>query len=141
MSKKVYIGIFFLLYLWQLPQNLLGLLLALLCDPVTHTMNLGKHRWTEVLVNYTGWMRRGDSTYGVSLGRYIFLDEHKNSDDMTSERHEYGHSMQSLYLGPLYLIVIGLPSFIHAIWWKPGKGNYYAFPTEWWADKLGGVER
>lgn len=131
----------FLLYFWQLPQNLLGLLLALLCDPVTHTMNLGKHRWKEVLVNYTGWMRKGNSAYGVSLGRYIFLYEHKNSDDMTSERHEYGHSMQSLYLGPLYLIVIGLPSLLHAIWWKPGKGNYYAFPTERWADKLGGVER
>lgn len=129
------------LYLWQLPQNLLGLVLALLCDPVTHTMKLGKHRWMEVLVNYTGWMRRGNSAYGVSLGRYIFLYEHKNSDDMTSERHEYGHCMQSLILGPLYLIVIGLPSLIHAIWWKPGKGNYYAFPTERWADKLGGVER
>lgn len=141
MSKKIYIGIFiFLFYLWQLPQNLLGLLFALLCDPVTHTMNLGKHRWTEVLVNYTGWMRRGNSTYGVSLGRYIFLYE-QNSDDMTSERHEYGHSMQSLYLGPLYLFVIGIPSLIHAAFWRPGKKGYYDFYTERIADKLGKVER
>lgn len=124
------------LYIWQLPQNLIGLILALLYDPVTHTFNMREKRWTEVLVNYTDKVAGG-----VSLGRYIFLHAPDRNGDLTSEKHEYGHSMQSLYLGPLYLIVIGLPSLLHAIWWKPGKGDYYLFFTERWADKLGEVER
>ena len=47
-----------------------------------------------------------------------------------------------MILGPLYLLVIGLPSFIHAATWKdrPGR-DYYAFYTERWADRLGGVTR
>lgn len=138
---KIYIGISFLLYLWQLPQNLLGLLFALLCSPVKHTFNLGKNRWTEAQLNYTDWMERGGYAYGVSLGKYIFLYKPKSDGDLTSERHEYGHYRQSKILGPLYLIVIGLPSLIHAIWWKPGKGDYYSFFTERWADRLGGVKR
>lgn len=130
-----------LLYLWQMPQNLIGLVFSWLSSPRKHTINLHKHKWTEAVLNYTDWMERGGYAYGVSLGKYIFLYKPKSDGDLTSERHEYGHSMQSLYLGPLYLIVIGLPSLLHAIWWKPGKGDYYSFPTEKWADRLGGVKR
>lgn len=131
-----------LLYLYQLPQNLIGLIFSWLCSPVKHTFNLGKHRWTETQLNYTSWMDIGGKFHsGVCLGKYIFLCEHRNDYDLTVERHEYGHYRQSKILGPLYLIVIGLPSLIHAIWWKPGKGDYYSFFTERWADRLGGVKR
>ena len=73
---------------------------------------------------------------GLSLGEYIFL----NNNRVASIKHEYGHSIQSKYLGPLYLLVIGIPSLIWAIFGKRGDA-YYAFYTERWADKLGGVDR
>ena len=55
--------------------------------------------------------------------------------------HELGHHKQSLILGPLYLIVIGIPSLIHAWLWNPNSGkSYYDFYTEHWANKLSKIE-
>ena len=80
----------------------------------------------------------------VSLGEYIFLCPNHWRDE-TILKHEQGHGRQSLYLGWLYLIVIGLPSIIWAgcFGWYRKKYNvsYYSFYTERWADMLGGVNR
>ena len=92
---------------------------------------------------------------GLSLSNHIFLP--RSSFDkplwevldstwhMNYNHHEYGHTLQSRKLGPVYLFVIGLPSIIWAgcFKWYRKKYNksYYSFPTESWADKLGGVER
>ena len=52
---------------------------------------------------------------------------------------------QSKYLGVFYLLVVGIPSVIHAWmsggWHKCDHGNYYHFWTERWADKLSGITR
>lgn len=60
-----------------------------------------------------------------------------------TKKHEYGHSKQSLYLGPLYLIVVGLPSITWAELYKNFKReiSYYDVYPENWADKLGEVNR
>ena len=65
----------------------------------------------------------------VTLGRHIFLSS-KATD--TTVKHEYGHTIQSLILGPLYLIVIGIPSIIWAATHKKLASNksYYWFYTE-----------
>lgn len=109
-------------WLWQLPQNLLGLLVIL----VTRAKKKGMAYQT---MRYR---------FGVSLGNYIIFGGYYSSRDL---KHEQGHQKQSLYLGPLYLLVIGLPSAIgnllHRILWF----NYYKQPWEAWADKLGGVVR
>ncbi|MDR3020222.1 MAG: hypothetical protein LBU66_04890 [Treponema sp.] len=47
--------------------------------------------------------------WGVSLGSYIFMDK---AYDETDWHHEFGHSVQSLYFGPLYLPIIGFASAI-----------------------------
>ena len=55
---------------------------------------------------------------GMSLGPFIFLygsadpKKARESVDAGLLVHEYGHTIQSLILGPLYLPVIGIPSFI-----------------------------
>lgn len=56
--------------------------------------------------------------------------------------HEYGHCIQSLIFGPLYLMVFGLPSFIWAMLpalrkrrTRTGK-SYYSFYTERFANYL-----
>ncbi len=74
------------------------------------------------------------------------IGEHANHSAGFSSfllEHEYGHSVQSLILGPAYLPVVGLPSFL----WnrlpyfrnhrrKKGR-SYYSVPFESSANTLG----
>ena len=120
-----------LLYLWQLPQNLLGLLLVEILRPEqTYDFN-------DALLHYTSRMRGG-----VSLGRHIVVSQTFKDYNGRTEAHEWGHCRQSRILGPLYLIVIGIPSLAWAAWWNSSRDvSYYSFYTERWADRLGGVRR
>lgn len=119
-----------LLYLWQLPQHLLGLLVILF-----YNASYFKHQ--ETGIGY--WFGNGQKTFGVSLGQYIILDN--CTVYVQTLKHGHGHQLQSLYLGPLYLLIIGLPSAIGSLLNRKIKFNYYKQPWETWADKLGGVER
>ena len=80
--------------------------------------------------------------------RTVFYDKLKNEYTMEelSQRllvHEYGHTIQSLVLGPLYLIIIGIPSTLwgflpHYHTKRRTKGiSYFSFFTEAWANSLG----
>lgn len=55
--------------------------------------------------------------------------------------HEYGHTIQSLIFGPLYLIVMGIPStlwgFLFGKKRKERQIPYGVFFTEKWANHLG----
>lgn len=119
-----------LLYFWQLPQNLLGLLLRLI------------YKGNDSVYEGVTVRRSTKIGGGISLGKYIILNQWAKKDTI---KHEYGHCMQSMYLGWLYLLVIGLPSIVWAglYEWisKSTKNCYYKFFTEKWADKLGGVVR
>jgi hypothetical protein len=134
-----------LLYLWQLPQNIIGLLVILFTDPEKKiTMDNGN-------ILYIAYGMSG----GISLGKYSIIDSYytnrcKTDEDIKSldvSKHEaLGHGTQSRWLGPFYLPVIGLPSIIWASLYGtklfPYKKNgYYVFYTERWADKLGNVVR
>lgn len=114
-----------ILYIWQLPQNLLGLLLRLI---------LRGERCIQVSNIVVFYLRSFPG--GISLGNTIIL----NTADEFSAKHEYGHCRQSKILGWFYLPVIGIPSLFHAAWWKPGKGDYYSFFTERWPNELGGLK-
>ena len=84
----------------------------------------------------------GKSWGGISFGKFIFLCEYMNADHYI--HHEYGHCLQSLLLGPFYLLVIGLPSICWAGFGKSYRAktgkSYYDFYTEAWANKWGGVK-
>lgn len=59
-------------------------------------------------------------------------------------RHEYGHFVQSLIFGWLYLPLFAIPSLLWATIFVVArqfgaKWNYKAFYTEAFADRLGGV--
>lgn len=90
----------------------------------------------------------------VSLGMFIFITtnpmkdkriENKIPDEEIGERllvHEYGHTIQSLIFGPLYLIIMGIPStlwgFLPCFQKKREKGiSYFSFFTEKFANYLG----
>ncbi len=80
-----------------------------------------------------------DQDCGLSLGMFLFVPE---TEEDFLLRHEYGHGIQSVLLGPLYLIVIGLPSIIWARWSvlkqmrQEKRISYYDFYTERWANWL-----
>ena len=115
------------LYIWQLPQNLVGLLFLLfITGEVKH--KLGSIRFFYAK-SFPG---------GITLGEYIIL----GTRDEWDVKHEFGHVLQSRYLGPLYLLVVGIFSLIHAGinniigCCKKHKEGYYHFWTEKWANKL-----
>ena len=126
-----------LLYIWQLPQNILGLLLIAFYRPERmHIMENGNRIYFAIKM-------KG----GISLGKYSLVNICHYRQDINESlkrdtiRHEaIGHARQSLYLGWLYLIVIGLPSIINACLCND-KNKYYRFYTERWADRLADVER
>lgn len=86
--------------------------------------------------------------YGISLGLFIFIppkarfynsEKYQFSDSEIRERllvHEFGHTIQSLLLGPLYFLVIGLPSVVWGMV-KSENRSYFSFYTESWANDLG----
>lgn len=99
----------------------------------------------------TQWENRSS----VSLGMFVFVTKEpffcdKLSGEYSKEElssrllvHEYGHTIQSMLLGPLYLLAIGIPS---TLWgFLPAAGrlrrekpmSYFAFFTEKWANGLG----
>ena len=120
-----------LLYLWQLPQNLLGALLVLVFKPER------SYDYKGTRLHYASRMHGG-----ISLGRHIILNDRYLAYDGKREKHEWGHTLQSLLLGPLYLPLVGLPSLLWAAWWPPLRSiSYFRFFTERWADRLGGVWR
>lgn len=119
-----------LLYMWQLPQNALGLLLRLIYKGTDS-------EYESSLVRRSTKMRGG-----ISLGRYIIVSQWSSS---TTIMHEYGHCVQSKRWGWLYLPIVGLSSIIWAglYGWiiEETRNGYYRFWTERNADKLGGVKR
>lgn len=120
--------LYFILYLWQLPQNLLGLLYKLILR--------GERRILVDKANY--FFVAPTISGGVSLGNYIFLSKGNAVKEPVYD-HEFGHSIQSRILGPLYLPIVGLCSGIHYLTYS-GNGNYYDYWTERWANKLSGIE-
>lgn len=138
---------------WGFPQTFAGACVFLTHARKPHFLHHG------ALV--TVWKPR----YGLSLGPFVFMNATSDVADSSAAEetspppfveyvpgkllndrllvHEYGHTVQSLILGPLYLPVIGLPS---AIWLNTprfsnrrhnAQSSYYAFYTERWANRLG----
>lgn len=120
-----------ILIVWQLPQVIVGFFVRLFTG-AKYNEELSKNNDRRIF----NWKL----TSGISLSTYYIIV--RQNADMNTVNHEKGHTIQSLYLGPLYLIVIGLPSIIWAgLIHKHTNKSYYWFYTEAWADKLGGVTR
>ena len=121
---------------WGFPQTLAGA-----CVFMAHR-HCPHYRFHGAVV--TVWEQWGK---GMSLGPFVFVcaadPAVPNRVDARLLVHEYGHTVQSLILGPLYLPVIGLPSVVWAN--TPvlkrrrheRKASYYAFYPERFANWLG----
>ncbi|MGN1111313.1 MAG: hypothetical protein ACI4QY_06635 [Oscillospiraceae bacterium] len=77
----------------------------------------------------------------VSLGMFVFVSGRGLNSSVELLAHEYGHCIQSLILGALYLPVIGLPSVIWAGLFRKYRrktgAEYDSFYPERWATFLG----
>ncbi len=128
---------------WGILQNLLGSIVFLLHRKKQH------YNFHGAVV--TVWKSKSS----VSLGMFVFITSEpffaeKFSGEMRMDElsdrllvHEYGHTIQSLILGPLYLLVIGIPS---TLWGflpnlnrkrREEEISYFEFFTEKWANSLG----
>ncbi len=132
----------FLQCTWGLPQTLVGFIVFLL--------NIRRRHFFYHGAIVTVWSRLSS----VSLGLFIFTagaqKQVRRGADKLLDRansevvvHEYGHTIQSLMLGPLYLPVVGLPSLLWAtlpVFVQRRRKNgvpYSAFWTEKGANRLG----
>lgn len=138
-------GFFYMLWQWTwgFLQTVMGAFLLLL-----HIRS--KHYFYHGAV-VTEWKANSSA----ALGMFIFVTKEpifsqklkrEHSQEELRRRllvHEYGHTVQSLLLGPLFLLVIGLPS---ALWaglpalrkLRRKRGiSYYALYTEKWANSWG----
>lgn len=128
---------------WGFVQTLLGLCVFL-------------GNWNAKHYSYHGAIiTQWDDKSSVSLGMFVFVTSEpyfyeklkaEYSKEELSRRllvHEYGHTIQSMILGPLYLIVMGIPStlwgFLPSLNRKRREKqiSYFSFFTEKWANTLG----
>lgn len=124
---------FYLLHCtWCLPQTFVGSIMFLFLINRRHFIYHGTIA--------TFWHNKTSA----SLGLFLFLSD--TYDAETLERiqlHEYGHTIQSILLGPFYLAVISLPSMLWCYLpicrnFRSRHGmSYYSFYTERTADILG----
>ena len=114
--------------LWGLPQTVLGLMLL---------VGLGRRRrhYRYRMAIVTEW----GLDAGFTSGMFIFVPRACPRSLLV---HEYGHTLQSLLLGPLYLLAIALPSLVWAGTpslrrYRSSHGySYYRFYCERWANRL-----
>lgn len=124
--------LFALLFLWQLPQNLV----ALLVMPFLGKLTFVDYR--HYCVGYAG-TRFPKNASGISLGSFAFFHPDAADDEHTIRHEMDGHTVDSKIFGPLYLFVIGIPSMIHILFIKKGA-DYYNFYTERRANKHAGLQ-
>jgi hypothetical protein len=128
--------------LWELPQNTLG----------AATLALHAARGSARQVRWDrGCLLTEVDLGAVSLGRFVFHSEVDSPYVPVGPEnvdHEVGHALQSRRLGPLYLLVIGVPSVArvayavgyHRVHGRRWSRYYDGFPEKQ-ADALGGVDR
>jgi hypothetical protein len=135
---------FLLIWVWQFPQKLLGTILIRILKAEKRYLNHVAYWY------FTRNSKFSQYISGVSLADVILLSDNNSAAETVF--HEHGHSWQSMYLGWLYLPLIGVYSAAFCnLWdrkfhknWCQYDRSYWYYKTRWtekWADKLGKVNR
>ena len=91
---------YFFSWTWGLPMTLIGALVAGIC------MALGCEEKTHAGATYFEF---GEGWGGLSLGCFFFCSKRPSKH---TKDHEFGHSIQNCFWGPLFPFVIAIPSAI-----------------------------
>lgn len=120
---------------WGIAQNVLGFLVWL----VLTLLNPKRKRGSYEGAILTHWK----FSFSTGLGMFIFYGHASAPDAEEVLVHEFGHTLQSALLGPLFLPVIGIPSCVWAFTpalvrrrKETGK-KYVDFYPERWANDWG----
>ena len=123
-------------FTWGLPQNLAGLMVFLFLFLINPKRKI--EYFHGAVVSY--W-KFGSS---MTLGMFIFYGHwvHEENYAKAILIHEYGHTIQSLMLGPLFSPVVGFPSMwahipIFEKWRGEGRYSYFDLYCEKWANYEG----
>lgn len=131
-----------LLMLWELPQNIIGALMFIFFAVFSDSVILDDDDSLEM---YSPMMRGAISLGIFRVYAYKYLGNGARYVELVRKHEKEGHRKQSIMLGPLYLIVIGLPSLVwsalHSSVRRLRTVDYFSFYTEKWADRLAGVKR
>lgn len=146
MKKFLNVLLLILLTIWQLPQLILGFFVWLFC-----CTNKTKQK-TDISCKYYYLTQQN---WGVSLSHFIILNTKYINPFKFGRKpqfiiaHEAGHKKQSKIYGPLYLLIIGLPSGLfnlldqafHKKWsYEKRMYWYYHLPWERGANKRSGID-
>lgn len=139
--KKVLLGIgyWFVQCTWGILMNIAGILVTLFClaflKGKIHKNGYGFI--TEVKGNWGG----------LSLGAFAICGSYNQKDGPCydpdwfefTRKHEFGHSIQNLFLGPLFPFVVSIPSSIRywLSYFGKLKSGYYDIWFEDTANKWG----
>lgn len=122
---------------WGIVQNSLGLLIWILLSIVNPKRRRGYYHGAIL----THWA----FPFSMGLGMFIFYG-HGDKEESYAKSvlvHEYGHTLQSCLLGPLFMPVIAIPSCVWAFTpafvrgRKAGRWTYFDLYAESWANKWG----
>lgn len=128
--KKIgHVIAFILLFIWQLPQNLVAIIMM----PFIGKLELISYR--QFCFAFKGNKMSG----GISLGNFAFLSPYLAKKPASVDHEQIGHTVDSKIFGPLYLFVIGIPSICWAAFGDDNK-CYYSFYTERWANRHANLE-
>lgn len=130
--KKLFNALIFVIsFLWQLPQSLTGLFMLIyfkICG------DLELISYEKLCFAYKSNFMRG----GISLGNFAFVSNGLSKRKESIAHEQLGHTWDSKLMGPLYLLIVGLPSILNAAF-KFTK-CYYDWYPEKWANKHAGIE-
>lgn len=134
----------FVQWTWGLPQTLVG--------SVYYLLNIKQPHYEYHGSKVTIWKSKSS----LSLGMFTFISddpfcyyESYQRDYSETEFskmllvHEYGHTIQSLIFGPLYLLLVGVPSILWSFLpvfvrkRERERLSYFSVYPERWANKLG----
>lgn len=85
---------------WGFPQTLIGL--AFYC------LHYKNPHWQYHGCIVTSWKVSGS----LGVGMFLFVNEDHYATHPQVLVHEFGHAVQSAILGPLFLPIMGIPSFL-----------------------------
>lgn len=135
MKKFKLILFWFLSFTWGIICSLVGSIAAIILIVTGHKP---KHFYGLIC------FETGKGWGGINLGPFFMVE--KTSDE-SLKRHEAGHAVQNIILGPLMPFIIGIPSFIRAYYReyliKSNKKTINELPEydaiwfEGWATKIG----
>ncbi len=128
---------YFIQFTWGLPVNFFSGIVYLFFK----IKRFRQERFYNAFITYVPTVKHKGA---MAAGIFIYISSANSDVSNTGLEiliHEYGHVLQTLILGPLYWIVIGLPSIVWARFFENYRDrrevSYYSLYCEAWANRLG----